>query len=369
MNLDNLRAELHDLAGEARPADLRDRALRTSHRIGRIRLALVAAATVVVVGVTSAGLALGGEDRALPEIATTRGPIVPPAGVTSAVYIDDLVFQSPVTVWSAAGLQRITRQWAGENAGDSMIRNTLTVSPDGTRLSWSTGSGLQVMSIAGAGVSQGGDDITLESENRDQPVVFGGCVWSPDSTRLLAGTRNPDEQGWITGWYTLADRSFAEVETVDISLGCAVETNGDWVAGSYLLPSRRMTIAVWNTRTGERREFLDGLFSAEVTGVSPDGARVVARIVDGYSAEEGPLERNRQGTFLIDSHTGEKLPVDTGGREVRQLYFQPDGDLVARVRDGGHHNLMIFAPDGRLILDAPEPPELLDSVLLRVVTP
>ncbi len=79
--------------------------------------------------------------------------------------------------------------------------------------------------------------------------------------------------------------------------------------------------------------------------------------------------RNRRGTHLIDTVTGESLPLDTGGRTIRQLFFTTNGDLVARVLDGDHNSLLTFAPDGRLTGDDPEPTELLNSLLLRLVRP
>ncbi len=55
VNPERLRDAMHRLAGDVRSVDLRDRALRTSHRLAVRRTVVTAAAAVVALGAAGAG--------------------------------------------------------------------------------------------------------------------------------------------------------------------------------------------------------------------------------------------------------------------------------------------------------------------------
>ncbi|WP_329105713.1 DUF11 domain-containing protein [Micromonospora sp. NBC_01699] len=77
MNLDRLRSDLADLAEEAAPVDLRDRTLRTSHRLGLQRtLASSAAALVMLGAATGTAFAFFPRGDGGPAPATTTPPVV-----------------------------------------------------------------------------------------------------------------------------------------------------------------------------------------------------------------------------------------------------------------------------------------------------
>ncbi|GAB7041365.1 MULTISPECIES: hypothetical protein [Catenuloplanes] len=366
MNLDDLRAGLADLAEEARPVDLRDRAVRTSHRIARIRLALAAAATVAVVGVTSAGFALrGGNDRALPEIAT------PPAGATSAVYIDNLAGFGNMAVWDGGGVRTLYfRDFPVGRYGGDELRDSLAVSPDGTHLSWISNAGLHLSRL--------GDNDMVVLNRQDEDFRFsGGCsapAWSSDSTRLLAVMWQPETNSAQTGWFAVDGGAFTPRDDEKLRYACDVHINGDWVAYTVHPRLGVSETYVRNLRTGASRTIpnLSGnRLDLEISSVSPDGERITARLIDNDAERQTAPPRTLEANHVIDTRTGESLPLDddTDGLGPHQLFFTPAGDLVARYVEADRSWLSILSRDGRLLGRADEPAEVRESVLLRLVVP
>ncbi len=72
---------------------------------------------------------------------------------------------------------------------------------------------------------------------------------------------------------------------------------------------------------------------------------------------------------MLDTRTGAEVAIGTLGRDVRQMLYLTDGNLVVRAADGDRIHLMIFAPDGRLISDGIEAAEVQNAMLMRLVTP
>ncbi|MFI5841022.1 hypothetical protein ACIA8K_15085 [Catenuloplanes sp. NPDC051500] len=370
MNLDSLRAGLHDLAGAAQPVDLHDRAVRTSHRIARTRLALVAAATVAVVAVTSAGFALGHDDRALPDIATTPSPSTGalPPGTRSAVYVDGLDGldgQGSITVWTddAVRFHDVRTNGIGRYSGDE-VQESLTVSPDGTRLSWTTQSGIHLARV-------GDDDMFVLPREDADASVDGSCLepeWSSDSTRLFGRMWTRETQR--IGWFSIDEGSFTAVP--DEQWGCDVRINGDWAAFTDMPQVGRFDQVVRNLRTGETRVIPDPSGNEtdfEIVSISADGRRITARLIDNEQARVVSPPRTLAADLVIEVSSGMTLPLDTGGRAVRQLFFLADGNLVARVGDEARSSLLIIAPDGRVVSQAEEPVEVREATLLRLVLP
>ncbi|GAB7049325.1 hypothetical protein [Catenuloplanes indicus] len=369
MNLDRLRTDLAGLADEVEYKDLRDRAVRTSRRIARIRLALVAAGTVAVIGITSAGFALHRDDRALPEIATTR--TLPPAGATSAVYIANLEGFGNMAVWDGGGVRTLhfRDHPVGRYGGDD-LRESLTVSPDGTYLSWISAAGLHLSRL-------GDNDMVVLNRQDGDFRISGGCFgpeWASDSTRLLAATSQPTRNAVETGWFAADGGAFTPLVDEKLRGACDVHLNGDWAAYTTSPRLGIFDTYVRNLRTGETRMVPDlsaNRLDFEISSVSPDGSRITARLIDNDDERNAVPPRTLEANHVIDTRTGETLPfgIETGRLGAHQLFFTPAGDLVARFTEGDRSWLTLVAPDGRLISRADEPAEVRDWVLLRLVTP
>ncbi|PWU52246.1 hypothetical protein DLJ46_03520 [Micromonospora globispora] len=166
MNHDRLRLDLADLAGEVTPVDLRDRALRTSRRLG-IQRAVATSAAAVVLLAAAAGTTLAVRPNgqaptpapAGPSITSSPSPVeVTPIPEPSASGPTEPTIQpstSPAQPSSALAGTRYYLELADREAvihavrGDSddvgariplapdrCVANTITVSPDGKRLAW-----------------------------------------------------------------------------------------------------------------------------------------------------------------------------------------------------------------------------------------
>ncbi|MFU8875307.1 hypothetical protein [Micromonospora sp. SL4-19] len=176
MNHDRLRLDLADLADEVSPVDLRDRALRTSRRLGIQRaVATSAAALVMIAAATGTALAIrpNGQKPA-PQPAgpsTTISP--PPAEVTpkpersaSAEPTNSATQPASVLAGTRYYLEITStraRIHAVRGSSDRVAHqlsfgtygceaNTLTVSPDGKRVAWvqdSTNGNLSGVLLAG----------------------------------------------------------------------------------------------------------------------------------------------------------------------------------------------------------------------------
>jgi TolB protein len=366
LNPDGLRAGLHVLADEVAPVDLRDRALHTSRRIARTRLALIAGATVLAVAAASVGLSVRRDDRALPEIATTPTPAVTPA----RVYLDALDGGRTVIRWTAGGLtRRDIDAYSTARPTVAQVRESLSVSPDGTRLSWSTDVGISLAGFDATAVR------VLPGPSLGDPLVDDACLepeWSSDSARLLTRTRMSGGASMYAGWFAAADGSFTVVDDSLLRNSCDARINGDWAAFTHSPGLGRFVAYVRNLRTGETREIPDpsgNRTDLEIVSISPDGARVTARTIDNNPERYADPPRTLAADLVVDTRTGATVPIAVGGTEVRQLFYLTDGNLLARVRDGARSSLLVFTPAGRLAERVDEPAELRDAVLLRAVTP
>lgn len=166
MNHDRLRLDLAELADEVTPVDLRDRALRTSRRLG-IQRAVATSAAAVVLLAAAAGTALAVRPNGQAPTPAPAGPSVtstwPPVEVTPTPEPSRAPTTEPSTAPSTSPAQPSsalagTRYYLGLTdreavihavrgdsddvmariplAPDRCVDNTITVSPDGKRLAW-----------------------------------------------------------------------------------------------------------------------------------------------------------------------------------------------------------------------------------------
>ena len=170
MNHDRLRLDLAELADEVTPVDLRERALRTSRRLGIQRaVATSAAAVVLLAAAAGTALAVRPEGKAPapapagPSVTVTEPPVeVTPAPEPSAPATIEPTSQpstSPAQPPYALAGTRYYLELTGSDARIHAVRpgehrvyvlplgngncvaNSMTVSPDGKRLAWVKGAG------------------------------------------------------------------------------------------------------------------------------------------------------------------------------------------------------------------------------------
>ncbi|OKI57848.1 hypothetical protein [Micromonospora sp. CB01531] len=212
MNYDRLRLDLAGLAEEVTPVDLRDRALRTSRRLGLQRaIATSAAALVMIAAATGTALAIrpGGQDPA-PQPAgpsTTVSP--PPVEVTatpdpstSTEPTNSPAKPSSVLAGTRYYLETTSNKYrihAVRGSSEQVVHqlpfvtygceaNTLTISPDGKRVAWvqdSTDGGNSGVLLAGT-LGKPGAVRLLDEVNclGPRPLVWQG------SDLLMVGRKN-----------------------------------------------------------------------------------------------------------------------------------------------------------------------------------
>ncbi|MET7834049.1 hypothetical protein [Micromonospora sediminicola] len=249
MNQDRLRFDLADLAEEVTPVDLRDRALRTSRRLGIQRaVATSAAALVVLAAATGTALAIRPNSQAPapagPSVTSTAPPVdstptpsvepsrTPSKGPSSGAgqpqsaltgtryYLEQTSSRS--RIHAVRGTQdRVVHEVVHE--GSRCEANTVSVSPDGKRVVWvqdstdNNMSGVLLMADVGADgattLAEGisclgsrplrwqGDDLLMVQRKNGQSVLYDAAAnkqvigdpgqetdrcWSADGTWLAA---------------------------------------------------------------------------------------------------------------------------------------------------------------------------------------
>ncbi|TYB36914.1 hypothetical protein FXF50_17965 [Micromonospora sp. AP08] len=213
MNQDRLRLDLAGLAEEVTPVDLRDRALRTSRRLG-IQRAVATSAAALVVLAAATGTALAIRPNGSAHTPAPAGPSVtstwPPVEVTPTPEASDSASptSSPVKPASALPGTRYylentsskIRIHAVRDDSDRVVHqlpidlpysceaSTLTVSPDGKRLAWvqdSTDGNASGILLAGTPGEPGATTL-LEDVNCLGPRAL---VWQ-GSDLLMVGKKS-----------------------------------------------------------------------------------------------------------------------------------------------------------------------------------
>ncbi|MFC7247372.1 TolB family protein [Catellatospora aurea] len=337
--MDNLRSGLADLADDVNPVDLRDRALRTSRRIGVRRTALTSALSLVLLagaGVTAVAMTGGGGGVVEPGASTTAtvAPVSPSpvrATVTGDYYfmgqtsntklqLSVLRESYPCGTPEPGACKPVTRteqlRTITHPTDDACPWQSVTVSPDGRRVAWVVGAD---------GVSSGGDLMIADTrggtpQKRGSGVLClgtGNVVWSPDSTRLYVGKL--DNAGTV-GVVDAGSGKFSPMEREAWKEAQSLAT------GPFrgVLGDGRLTVtkADGTAPRSVPYETEHGL-SAVVLGVSHDGRYAAV------STEAGDPSRRLYVADVIDLTSGQ--PVAFGVGKVSAVWFQPDGSLVVQV--------------------------------------
>ncbi|MGV9806617.1 hypothetical protein [Micromonospora chersina] len=399
MNQDRLRLDLAGLAEEVTPVDLRDRALRTSRRLGIQRaVATSAAALVLLAAATGTALAIRPDGQgavpapAGPSVTSTWPPVeVTPTPQPSRAPSTD-PSGSPSTDGGApaagATFGRLYYGPADGSAGSSAVRlrswrpggqpaslaplpaiwalSNASVSPDGRRIAW-VERGFDAKDVGTLYVSD------IDGSNK-QPMLSDAdeyCVtptWSPDSRHLLFGTMQAnggyDRVGVLD---TRSDR-----HTVQWWSSRPQACHAIWSAdGRTIAMNTDAGVALYDT-TGRKQRSVPGLSAAgawqshHVTSLAPDATRIALfRIRKGEDA--GDVGRLLRVNAVLETATGKVVDLPLGGRELEQVFFQADGSMVVRVKDGGGHVLLLVDANGRKVAEQPEPAVLRDAQLIAVV--
>ena len=177
-------------------------------------------------------------------------------------------------------------------------------------------------------------------------------AFSPNGRMLASGSKDDTIRLWNahTGAHLKEFRHGGDVHSV------AFSPDGSMLASGG---SRRTSVYLWDTNTGETRKILTGhRFSVYSVAFSPDGSMLASGSRD-YTIR------------LWDVNTGETLKTLTGhGSVVKSVAFSPDGKTIAssgndgtvRIWDintgvnlkilSGHGsivNSVVFSPDGKTI--------------------
>ncbi|WP_307935775.1 hypothetical protein [Salinispora arenicola] len=387
MNHDRLRLDLADLADEVNPVDLRDRALRTSRRLGIRRAVATSAAVVALIG-AAAGTAFAVIPRAdgpapLPAdspsvISASPAPVPTADPAPSAPSTGAPVTTEKPDVTPEVGKLFYGPDYRGgfETGGSARLQSwrpgtkpapllslpheaallNATVAPDGRRVAWVDQSTLWVAGIDGS------DKRELRGE------VDNMCTspaWSPDSRQLLAAPRIAADRSGI-GLVDVSSGRFTEVDGIG---GC----HPVWAAGGAIaIADGTDGTVVLTDQDGKGRRTIPRLgkghdyISFDLSSLSPDGRRIALGRSE-TAGTWGDAARSLRVNVVLDTRTGEEVALELGGRELRQAYFQADGTLVARVRSGTGYALVLLDADGRKISESAEPAALKDMQILAVV--
>jgi dipeptidyl aminopeptidase/acylaminoacyl peptidase len=394
MNHDRLRSDLAGLADEVTPVDLRDRALRTSRRLGIQRtVATTAAALVLVAAATGTALAVRPNGAPTPDpagpsvTATTPGPDSTPSRVPTEPSADPStptsgdpsgsvadgrlgrIFYIPQKVVGAKTVP--LRSWQPGSQPRKLAELpelpalvSARVSPDGARVAWVEDDG------------NGGSTLYVADVNGAHKQSMGSglgryCVpptWSPDSRRLLIRETAPDG---APGRFGVLDTR-GDQKPVRWWKTQPQACNAFWSSdGKTIAMESESGVALFDT-DGNRKLALPAASvpnapsGMRLVGLAPDGGRIaVYRLRKGDDG--GDVSRVLRANAVLDTGTGAEMELPLDGRELMQVYFRPDGDMIVRVRDGIDWAVLLVDRDGRKLAERAEPTSFRSAYILAAV--
>jgi hypothetical protein len=383
MNDQRLRFDLADLADEVTPVDLRDRALRTSRRLGIQRAVATSAAAVVMLGAAT-GTAFALMPRTdgqaptpadSPSITQTPVEVTPTPTSGSASEVSPVArptearsSQWPQVTWYSnqeyGGKQNDpARIWRGVPGGKwKLIREGLpgnrtsnsavVASPDGARAAWMEArpSRMVIGRFEGGGVHT----VPVQGERTCAPR------WLDSGRVLFAQGRNLD----LTVVAVNADGTGRRVLATH-QPACPVVADG-WFGqfGARTVGLQKES----GTQRGVTPRIPAGLKIHAVPGIAADGRTIVISTHVPNAGECGCTWRIRN--YRVDTTSGdatELAPLDpawrkaTGHGRAERVLFLADGGLVAQVDvatagdDAPDYLLVRYAANGRVLASAAVP--------------
>ncbi|MFE9689873.1 hypothetical protein [Micromonospora sp. NPDC005806] len=345
MNHDRLRFDLADLAEEVTPVDLRDRALRTSRRLGIQRaVATSAAALVMVAAATGAALAIRPNGQApLPQPAGPSTTVTaPPVEVTptpdpsaSAEPTNSPAKPASVldgTRYYLESTSTRARIHAVRGSSDQVVHqlpystygcewNTITVSPDGKWVAW----------------------VQDSTDGNTSGVLMASRTGKPGATRLLdeVNCLGPRPLVWKGGDLLMVGKKTRESVLFDLAANKRVngdpgqETDRCWSADGR-----------WLAAVDDQRKpyVTDGTQSRHYSYTPPQdeaahwgGWQARSVSMDGRYVSVGWVgtdpSRHDDSFALVDTTTSKV--VDLPGRgEIRSIMFTVDNKVVVKRATG-----------------------------------
>ena len=379
---DPLREELGELADTVAPADLYERSLARSHRLGRREAAVGTTAAVVALALLGSGLwqlprsgpppaepvagpALGSPAPA-PAASAAAGTVTEPPRPPKTERPDrprpDRTTTSPRST-SIADLPghifyadadddgRLVRLTPGKKPRTvfSEPYATAGISPDGSRVAYVADGSLMVADTSGG---------VPEQAYAGTASAAQAPAWSPDGDQLLIDAAEPGVLDVATGTLTPLPRGLD---------GQQFRWSGDGSTLVYATAGCGLEVADATAQSGTPVPDTaepDGRAPCHPVSVDATGDLVTVRLEqDAPGSVPATDSAVTPADAVLDTVTGDIVDLPVSGRVIGAV-FDPDGNLLVRSVKDGRHRLSLFAPDFTLLLRAREPAALEDLALV-----
>ncbi|TDC84121.1 hypothetical protein E1193_06900 [Micromonospora sp. KC606] len=360
--------------------DLSDRPARPArHRPGRYAMTGAAAVLVLAVGLAdlpgvrrSAATPSAAPAPILPITVTSRPWTSPPPSATPAGSASASPAAAVTPVGSPSAFGQLFYLPAEQVAGRKQVRlrswrpgqkpqdlaalpqvaalANASVSPDGQRVAWVDPERAATLFVA---------DVDGSRKRALTRHVDQYCVtptWSPDSRHLLFRAAdpmgNPERFGVLdtrgrkapVRWWDTEPQACHALWSADgrtIAMNSATGVTMFGPDGSSPRPVPHLSgPAPWR--------------STHVASLSPDGTRI-ALLRTRPNGQVGDIGRMLTVNAVLQTRTGREVTLPTEGRELRQVFFRPDGSMVLRVRAGAGFALLLVNRGGRHVAVVTEP--------------
>jgi TolB protein len=375
VNPERLRDAMHSLAGDVRSVDLRDRALRTSHRLAVRRTVVTAAAAVVALGAVGAGLAtVLPRDRGLPgpgtsvhptepapettspapETPTPSAPASPSTGLQAARFPGTL-FVSHAVSMDPQSLQQVIEAYAWHSDGSltrlgrisTDINGHLSISSDGKQVSWfDKGEDLMVSAIDGS-------KRRVLVPKAGAHCSSGNAAWSPDG-RTLAYTKTFLSGGVLVHNVVVVDVATGSQRVVDADGACQPvwSTDGGYLGYAKGSSNGSRIVTVRPDGTGRRVSPLiaGNTGWAWLTSLSAGAQRATAYLIP-KRYDLGDPYPTFMANATVDLASGRTAPLAPGVEQAYWAAYTPDGRLLLAIAlgMGGPLRLELRSSDGKVL--------------------
>jgi TolB protein len=372
---DPLRDELRELADTVAPADLYERSLARSHRLGRREGAVGTTAAVVALALLGSGLWQLPRSGPAPATPVAGPAIVSPAPAPEAPAAAGSVTQqsrpaesprpdrprpdrttSPRST-SIADLPghifyadsdddgRLVRLTPGNEPKTvfSEPYATAGISPDGSRVAYVADGSLMVVDTSGGDPQQAYAGTASAAQ---------APAWSPDGSQLLIDAAEPGVLDVATGTLTPLPSGLD---------GQQFRWSGDGSTLVYATAGCGLEVADATAQSGTpvpESGDPDGRAACRPVSVDATGDLVTVQLEHSTSGSAPATDPAvAPADAVLDTVTGDIVDLPVSGRVIGAV-FDPDGNLLVRSVKDGKRRLSLFAPDFTLLLRAREPSAL-----------
>ncbi|MEU5721027.1 hypothetical protein ABZ783_04270 [Micromonospora sp. NPDC047738] len=344
MNHDRLRLDLAGLAEEVTPVDLRDRALRTSRRLGIQRaVATSAAALVMIAAATGTALAIRPDGQApVPQPAGPSTTVTPPPADGTPTPDPSTSSEPTSSPTKPASVLAGTRYYleststrvrihAVRGSSDQVVRqiaydtygcewNTITVSPDGTWAAW----------------------VQDSTDGDTSGVLLASRIGEQGATRLLDDVSCLDSRPlrWQGGGLLMVRNKTGQSVLFDVAANKRVngdpgqETNrcwsadGRWLAAvsegkPYVTDETQLRQYTYTPPKDEAAQW----GGWEARSVSMDGRYVSVGWI-------GTDPSRRDDSFAVVDTTTSKVVDLPGSGDIRSVMFTIDNKVIVKRATG-----------------------------------